>query len=140
MIYKTENINIINTTEILICGILDVSNRNWVLGFLLHYYYPLQVEIFWGKGKISFMQSILLLFGICKFYFFWACLREAAKKVLLLMAGPEKNIFFGTFFSSVPTFQRPLSSRGGGLGLNGPVIQRITFFCGFPQLQISAKM
>ena len=26
----------------------------------------------------------------------------------------EKKTFFGTFFSIVPKFQRPLSSRGGG--------------------------
>jgi len=39
---------------------------------------------------------------------------ENAKKVLL---------FFGTFFSNVPKFQQPLSSRGeGGLYPNGPAI------------------
>ena len=62
------------------------------------------------------------------FSFIHYVLREAAKKVLLLMAGP----FFGTFFfqrSNVPTFQRPLISRGGPrLGLNGPAIKRRTFF------------
>ena len=42
--------------------------------------------------------------------------REAAKKVLFLMAGPlrKKRTFFGTFFSNVQKSQRPLSSRGGG--------------------------
>ena len=58
-----------------------------------------------------------------------ASLREAAKKVLLLMARPlrggggggvkgltikEKRTFFGTFFSSVPKLQRPLSSKREG--------------------------
>ena len=39
----------------------------------------------------------------------------------------EKITFFKTFFSSVPKFQRPLSSRGGGwLGLNGQAIKRRT--------------
>ena len=51
------------------------------------------------------------------------------KKVLLLMAVPlrggggvkglainEKRTFVGTFFSNVPKFQRPLSSRGEGEG------------------------
>ena len=33
----------------------------------------------------------------------------------------EKRTFFLTLF---PTFQRPLSSRGEGLGLNGPAIKR----------------
>ena len=44
--------------------------------------------------------------------------REAAKKVLLLMikgrAIKEKGTFFGTFLPNVPKFQRPLSSRGEG--------------------------
>ena len=40
----------------------------------------------------------------------------------------EKMIFFITFFSNVPKFQRPLSSRGGRLGLNGPFIKRRIFF------------
>ena len=40
-----------------------------------------------------------------------------------------KITFFGTFFSNVPKFQRPLSSRGrGGFGLNDPAIKRRTFF------------
>ena len=45
----------------------------------------------------------------------------------------EKKLFL-TFFFNVPTFQRQLSSRGGGggLDLNGPAIKRRTFFCGFP--------
>ena len=58
-------------------------------------------------------------------------LEKQQKKVFLLMAGPlrKKSTFLGTYFSNVPTFQRPLSSRGGGgLGLNGPAIKRITFF------------
>ena len=47
------------------------------------------------------------------------------------MAGPLRKKF-GTFFSNVPKFQRPLSSRGGGgLGLNGPAIKRRTFFLFF---------
>ena len=38
----------------------------------------------------------------------------------------KKKLFLEPF---VPTFQRPLSSRGGGgLGLNGPAIKRRTFF------------
>ena len=37
----------------------------------------------------------------------------------------------GTFFANVPTFQRPLSSRGGWLGLNGPAIKRRTFFAAY---------
>ena len=41
----------------------------------------------------------------------------------------EKRTFLGTFFFNVPTFQQPFSSRGGGgLGLNGPAINRRTFF------------
>ena len=68
-------------------------------------------------------------------------LREDAKKIsslngrankLQLRALKEKIAFFGTFFSNIPFFQRPLNSRGGGLGLIGPAIKRRTFFCGFP--------
>ena len=45
----------------------------------------------------------------------------------------EKRTFVGTFFSNVPKFQRPLSSRGGGgLGLNGLAIKRITLFLRLP--------
>ena len=69
-------------------------------------------------------------------------LREVAKKVLLLMAGPlrggwgkagplRKKNFFPTF----PTFQRPLSSKwGGGLGINCSAIKRRPFFCDFPKV------
>ena len=70
------------------------------------------------------------------------CLREAAKKSSYLngqaikrgggvkgRAIKEKRTFFGTFFSNVPKFQRPLSLRGGGgLGLNGPAIKRRIYF------------
>ena len=62
--------------------------------------------------------------------------REAAKKVLLLMAGPlrgggrgvkarplrKKNFYF--YF--VPTDIK-VGGRGGGEGLNGPAIKRRTF-------------
>ena len=51
------------------------------------------------------------------------------QKKILLMAGHEgKNNVFLNLFSNVPKFQRPLSSRGGGLGLNCPAIKRKTFF------------
>ena len=46
-------------------------------------------------------------------------------------AGPlrKKGLFFGTFFSNVPKFQRLLSSRGGGgLGLNGRPLREELFF------------
>ena len=52
----------------------------------------------------------------------------------------EKITFFGTFISNAPKFQRPLSSRGGGLGLNDPAIKRRTFFCGFPYLASSSAV
>ena len=57
-------------------------------------------------------------------------LREAAKKVLLLLAGPlRKNEFFLTFFSNVPKFQRPLSSRGGrGQALMARPLREVRFF------------
>ena len=70
-------------------------------------------------------------------------LREATKKSFYLngraikrgggggkgRAIKEKITFFGTFFSNVPKFQRPFSSRGGGkLDLNGPAIMKRTFF------------
>ena len=84
------------------------------------------------------------MYKCCIHYLHLCLVREAAKKVLLLMAGPfrgggikgqaikEKKLFLEPF-SNVPTFQRQLSSRGeGGLGLNGRPIKRRTFFCGFP--------
>ena len=40
----------------------------------------------------------------------------------------KKELFLVPFFSNVPTFQRPLSLRGGVLGRNGPAIKKITFF------------
>ena len=86
--------------------------------------------------------------------FLLAISKESRKKCFLLMAGPlrggegvkaraikEKITFFGTFFSNVPKFQRPLSSRGGGrLGLNGPAIKSRTFFGGFPKRTIPLIM
>ena len=63
-------------------------------------------------------------------HYFLDKVREAAKKKTSLNGLSilrEKKC--RTFFSNVPMFQRPLSLRGGGgLGLNGPVIKRITFF------------
>ena len=43
----------------------------------------------------------------------------------------------GPFFSNVPKFQWPLSSRGGGgLGLHGPAINRRTFFAASQSITI----
>ena len=56
-------------------------------------------------------------------------LGKPQKKVLL---DANQNFFY--LFSSVPKFQRPLSSRGGGggLGLNGPAIKRRNFVLRLP--------
>ena len=67
--------------------------------------------------------------------------REAAKKVLLLMikgrAIKEKGTFFGTFLPNVPKFQRPLSSRGeGGKALMARPLREYLFFCGFPKCMV----
>ena len=68
-------------------------------------------------------------------------LREAAKKVILLMALPfrggeakpfRKNECFFTFFPTAK-IRLPLSSRRvGEWGLHGTAIKKITFFCCFP--------
>ena len=50
----------------------------------------------------------------------------------------EKQTFFGTFFSNVPTAIN--LERGGGLDLNGPALKKITFFCGFPYLTMYNKV
>ena len=70
----------------------------------------------------SFMFSITLIIMPPASQF----LREAAKEVLLLMAGPlRKKYLFWNLFSNVPT---AIKLEGGGVGLNGPAIKNRTFF------------
>ena len=55
--------------------------------------------------------------------------RPPKKTLFLYVSSLRKTeLFWEPFFSNVQTFQRPLSSRGGGLGLNGLAIKRRTFF------------
>jgi len=53
-------------------------------------------------------------------------IREAAKKVLLLKAGPlrKNNFFWNLFFSNIPMAIK--LEGGGGLGLNGQAIKKRT--------------
>ena len=53
----------------------------------------------------------------------------AMKRGVKGLAIKEKITFFLTFFSNVPTAIK--LEVGGGLGLNGPAIKKITFL-GFP--------
>ena len=52
--------------------------------------------------------------------------------------GGGEGLRAGPLRKKEPFFQRSKISKamklegGGGLGLNGPAIKRITFFCGFP--------
>ena len=71
-----------------------------------------EASLYWHSSK----YYIILLFSVKK--------KDRAIK---------KRNFFGTFFSNVQKFQRPLRSRGGeGLGLNGLAIKRRTFFAASP--------
>ena len=73
-----------------------------------------------------YIKNFILIYNVqCSYYIQYLYIvfhkkitfnREAAKKGLLLMAGPfrVKITFFETFFYNVPKLQWPLSSRGEG--------------------------
>ena len=59
---------------------------------------------------------LLVVQPLKKLFLGVSSLREAAKKESSSLKGweiKEKRTFFVTFFSNVPFFQRPISSRGG---------------------------
>ena len=107
------------------------------------------LQVLTKKPHTFCLKYLCSFLGLSTFYrfsfFFTPILREAAKNIVLLMAGPlrgggvldraikEKKIWSLFFQRSIFSTAIKLEG-GGGLGLNGPDIKRRIFFCGFPYL------